>query len=382
LTQKSRVIGAVVALLLLGFVLSACGATPVAQNWPGLTVAGDTVYLISGLPQKVFMLDAETGTQKGAFIPQGEHSGVLYWSPVTEGGDLAFVGFAEPQEKVFGLYAFDPATGSELWHVPTEDLILPAPTYADGVVYFGSSDKRVYAVDVESRQLKAGWPFETEEAIWASPLVADGRVYVVSMDHHLYCLDAETGQEIWSEEVGGAMAAQPTLEDGILYVGAFDGQVHAIHADTGKRVEGFDSMTAGNWIWSEVLVADGQLFVTSLDGKLYALDPATGASLPSYPYDSGAASDTQDGIRAAPVQAGEYVVVATQAGWVRAIQNAQPQWIWPSGGAPQAPVLTTPVVSGGRVYVALIPNEGPVQLQTLDAETGSPGWVFTPSEGQ
>ena len=185
MTQKSRVIGAVVALLLLGFVLSACGATPVAQNWPGLTVAGDTVYLISGLPQKVFMLDAETGTQKGAFIPQGEHSGVLYWSPVTEGGDLAFVGFAEPQEKVFGLYAFDPATGSELWHVPTEDLILPAPTYADGVVYFGSSDKRVYAVDVESRQLKAGWPFETVEAFWASPLVADGRVYVVSMDHHL-----------------------------------------------------------------------------------------------------------------------------------------------------------------------------------------------------
>jgi outer membrane protein assembly factor BamB len=371
-----------VALLLLGFVLSGCGAAPVAQNWPGLTVAGDTVYVISGLPQKVFMLDAETGTQKGTFIPQGEHAGVLYWSPVTVGGDLAFVGFAEPQEKVFGLYAFDPATGNELWHVSAEDLILPAPAYADGAVYFGSSDKRVYAVDVESRQFKAGWPFEAEEAIWATPLVAEGRVYVASMDHHLYCLDAETGQEIWKEKLGGAIAAQPILEDGILYVGTFDGKVYAIHADTGKRVEGFEPTSAGNWIWSEPLAADGQLYVTSLDGKLYALDPASGASLPPYPYNSGQVDGTQDGIRAAPVHAREYVVVATQAGWVRAIQDAQPQWTWPSGGAPQAPVLTTPVVSGGRIYVALMPNEGPVQVQTLDAETGNPGWTFTPPEGQ
>jgi outer membrane protein assembly factor BamB len=371
-----------VALLLLGFVLSACGATPVAQNWPGLTVAGDTVYLITGSPQKVYILDAETGMQKGTFMPSGEFKGVLYWSPVTVGGDLAFVGFAELQSKTAGLYAFDPATGSELWHVPAEDLILPAPVYADGVVYFGSSDKRVYAVDVESRQIKAGWPFEAKEAIWASPLVAEGRVYVASMDHYLYCLDAETGQEIWKEEVGGAMAAQPIVEDGILYVGAFDGQVYAIHADTGERLEGFETMTAGNWIWSEVLPADGNLFVTSLDGKLYALDPATGASLPPYPYDGGAASDSQDGIRAAPVQAGEYILVATQAGWVRAIQNAQPQWTWPGGGAPEAPVLTTPVVSGGKVYVALMPKSGPAQLQTLDAETGTPGWQFTPSEGQ
>lgn len=371
-----------VALLLLGIVLSACGAAPVAQNWPGLTVAGDTVYVISGVPQRVYMLDAETGMQEGSFIPQGEHKGILYWSPVTVGGDLAFVGFAEPQEGLYGLYAFDPATGNELWHVSAEDLILPAPAYADGVVYFGSSDRRVYAVDVETRQLKAGWPFEAEDAIWATPLVADGRVYVASMDHYLYCLDAETGQEIWKEEVGGALAAQPTLEDGILYVGAFDGQVHAIHADTGKRVEGFDSGSAENWIWSEVLAADGQLFVTSLDGKLYALDPDSGASIPPYPYDSGAVDGTQDGIRAAPVQAGEYVVIATQAGLVRAIQDAQPQWTWPSGSAPQASILTTPVFSGGKVYLALMPSEGPVQVQTLDAETFNPGWAFTPAEGQ
>jgi len=228
LTQRSRVLGAVIGLLLLGVVLSACGAAPVAQNWPGLTVEGDTIYAISGLPQQVYMLDAETAIQKATFMPQGEHRGVVYWSPVTLGEDLAFVGFAEDGADVAGLYAFDPETGQEQWNIPVKNLVLPAPTYDDGVVYFGDSDGFVYAVDVESRSIKPGWPFEAKDAIWASPLVAGGRVYVAGMGHYLYCLDAESGQVLWEREIGAAMAKSPTLEDGILYVGAFDGKVHAI----------------------------------------------------------------------------------------------------------------------------------------------------------
>ena len=134
MTQRSRVLGAVVGLLLLGVVLSACGAAPVAQNWPGLTVEGDTVYAISGLPQQVDILDAETAIQKATFMPQGEHRGVVYWSPVTPGEDLAFVGFAEDGTGTAGLYAFDPGTGQEQWNIPVKNLILPAPVYADGVV--------------------------------------------------------------------------------------------------------------------------------------------------------------------------------------------------------------------------------------------------------
>jgi outer membrane protein assembly factor BamB len=376
LTQWSRVLGAVVGLLLLGVVLSGCGSTPVAENWPGLTLDGDTVYVISGSPQQVYMLDAETLVQMGTFMPQGEHKGVLYWSPVTVGGDVAFVGFAEPQAKIAGLYAFDPETGLELWHVPADDFILPAPNYADGVVYFGDSGGRVYAVDVETQGIKPGWPFEAESAIWASPLVADGRVYVAAMDHHLYCLDAETGQEIWKTELGGAMAAPPSLEAarGILYVGAYDGKEYAIRAASGEIVEGFD-FQAENWIWSKPLLADDQVYVTALDGKLYALDPVTGSVISPYPFDSGEIADTNEVLRADPVQAGEFIIVATESGRVIAVKDAQRRWVWPSG-TPQARVLTTPVVSQGTIYVVLMDG----QVQILDAESGAPGPAFTPPE--
>ena len=382
MTQRSRMIGAVIVLLLLGTVLTGCGSAPVSQNWPGLTVDGDTVYAISGAPQEVYILDAETGAVKATFLPQGledSRGAVNYWSPVTVGDGLAFVGFFQEKSNANGLYAFDPETGQQEWQILIESQFLPAPTYVDGVVYFGSTDKNVYAVDVESEQPKPGWPFEADSAIWASPLVADGRVYVASMDHHLYCLDAETGEEIWKTEVGGALAKQPLLVDGILYVGAFDGRVHAIKADSGELVEGFDFL-AKNWVWSTPLMVDGRLFVTALDGNLYALESATGNVLAPYPYNSGEIDDGKDVIRANPVEAGGFIIIGTEKGRVIAVKEAQRGCSWPSG-TPESAVYTTPVVSGDKVYV--IQMNG--QVHTLDVtalETGvcAGDLLFAPPE--
>jgi outer membrane protein assembly factor BamB len=386
LTQVGRLVGAGVGLLLLGVVLSACGGTPVAQYWPGITLADDTVYVISGTPQKVYMLDAETGAQKGTFAPAGELRGVVWWSPVTVAEGLAFVGFTETGSGgggLFGsggggpgkagLYVFDPETGQELWNVPAEGQILPAPVYSDGAVYYGATDGSVYAVDVESQAVRPGWPFQADNAVWGSPLVVDDRVYVAAMDHHVYSLDAETGEEQWKVQLGGAIAAQPSLHvaNGFLYVGTFDGKAYAIDANSGELVESFEFQSE-NWIWSEILADAEPLHVTSLDGKLYALDPASGAVVPPYPFDSSEIGNASDRIRAAPVPAGESIVVATENGFVIAVKDARRQWSWP-GGTPQTAILTNPVVGQGKVYVVLQNGD----VQSLDAETGVPGWSFS-----
>jgi outer membrane protein assembly factor BamB len=378
-------LGVALGLLLLIIVLSGCGGTPVAQNWPGLTLAGDTIFAISGTPQQVYMLDAENGTQKGTFAPAADPRGTVWWSPVTVDGGLAFVGYTESSTETSALYAFDPETGQAQWNVPAESLILPAPAYADGVVYFGASDGCVYAADVETRQLKLGWPprdekgelaCQTQDAVWATPLVADGRVYVAAMDHQVYSLDAETGDVIWTSKVGGAMAAPPTLvmEDGILYVGAFDGQLYAIKAESGELVEGF-KFEASNWIWSEVLALGDKIYATSLDGNLYALDPANGAQIWSFcgtaQEDNGRCQGTS--LRAGPIEAGDSIIIAAESGEVSAVVDAVRKWTWPSG-TPRAEILTTPVASEDTVYVILMDG----QVQALDAESGGQKWTFAP----
>lgn len=369
-------------LLLLSVVMSACGGTPIAETWPGLTLDGDTVYVISGTPHQVYMLDAETGTTKGTFLPQGDFKGTRWWSPVAVGDGAAYVGFTDSGTRTAGLYAFDPETGQELWSVPAESFIIAAPTYADGVVYFGDSDGFVYAVDAEAKRVLPGWPFQAEgdkgkRAIWASPLVVDGRVYVAAQDHHLYCLDAETGEQIWTTQLGGAMAAAPSLAPtgDLLYQGAFDGKVYAIRADSGELVEGFD-FGAENWIWSKPLIEGDLLYVTSLDGKLYALDPSNGSEIWSLCGGEVSRDDCKEVIRASPVSSGDSVTVATRSGRVIAVADAREEWRWP-GGAPEADINTTPVVADGKVYAVLMNGK----VQALDAENGAPVWSFSPPEG-
>jgi outer membrane protein assembly factor BamB len=384
LTQRRRIVGAAVALLLLSVVLSGCGSTPVAQDWPGLAVADGIVYVTSGLPQKIYSVDAKTGVQKSMpFVPQPEPRGTFYWSPVTLAGGVAFVGFGVLESKAYGLYAFDPLTSTEQWHIAAQNLVLAAPVYAGGVVYYGSSDGLLYAVDVETRSPKAGWPFNAHDAIWGSPLVANGRVYAASLDHQVYCLDAETGKLIWQFEAEGAMASQPALDAtrGVLYIGDFAGKVYALQVDTGKPVEGF-AFSAKNWIWSDVLVAEDRLYVTSLDGNLYALDSSSGAVIPPYPFDGG------DAIRAAPVRSGDLILIASSEGKLTAVDGPSgvQQWQWPKAPAlPAGGILSTPVVADGVVYVVVTVAGQPSTVYALQVDTGdqAPGnWPSPPPPAQ
>ena len=43
------------------------------------------------------------------------------------------------------LYAFDPGTGAKLWSAKTSSAIKSSPAISDGVVYVGSEDKHLYA---------------------------------------------------------------------------------------------------------------------------------------------------------------------------------------------------------------------------------------------
>ena len=75
----------------------------------------------------------------------------------------------------------DAATGNTVWTVPTGGIIFSSPTVANGVVYVGASDGRVYAFDAATgsrlRAVQAG------EDVQSSPSISNGRVYVGTYDN-------------------------------------------------------------------------------------------------------------------------------------------------------------------------------------------------------
>jgi serine/threonine-protein kinase len=64
------------------------------------------------------------------------------------------------------------------------------------------------------------WSFTTNGAVVSSPAVVDGVVYVGSGDKNLYALNASTGTKIWNYTIGGVLYGGPAVVDGVVYASA------------------------------------------------------------------------------------------------------------------------------------------------------------------
>ena len=96
--------------------------------------------------------------------------------------------------------------------------------------------------------------------------MANGVVYVGSLNHNVYALDARTGAKLWSYATGYSVQSSPAVANGVVYVGSADGNVYALNASTGAKLW---SYAAGNYaVYSSPAVANGVVYV----GGNYTVD--------------------------------------------------------------------------------------------------------------
>jgi hypothetical protein len=70
------------------------------------------------------------------------------------------------------------------------------------------------------------WSYTTSGNVFSSPAVADGKVFVGSYDNKLYCLNAVSGELIWSYTTGNYVTSSPVVVDGRVYVGSRDNSIY------------------------------------------------------------------------------------------------------------------------------------------------------------
>ena len=120
------------------------------------------------------------------------------------------------------------------------DVFLSSPAVEGGVVYFGSGDHNVFALDAQTGALK--WKFATADVVHASPAVSGGVVYIGSWDRHLYALDAQTGAMLWKFQTGDdtviynqiGIASSAAVAGGTVFFGCRDGHFYAVDAKTSE----------------------------------------------------------------------------------------------------------------------------------------------------
>jgi len=104
----------------------------------------------------------------------------------------------------------------------------------------------------------------------SSPAVADGMVYIGSNDHNVYALNASTGEQVWNYTTGNYVSSAPAVAGGMVFVGSYDYSVYALNASTGVRIWSYET---GYEVSSSPVVVNGTVFIGSGDGNFYAFGP-------------------------------------------------------------------------------------------------------------
>jgi hypothetical protein len=74
------------------------------------------------------------------------------------------------------------------------------------------------------------WSYTTGGFVTSSPTVWNNVVYVGSNDNNIYALNASTGSLLWSYPTRDPVEGSPAVANGVVYAGSNDGTVYALKA--------------------------------------------------------------------------------------------------------------------------------------------------------
>jgi outer membrane protein assembly factor BamB len=135
------------------------------------------------------------------------------------------------------LVALDAASGRELWRFSSpvgvqEQLTIGA--VAGGVVYVGSFDHGVYALDAGTGAQRWATPFMSQAQIGSVAGYVDGTLYVPSSDRHIYSIDGVSGQQRSAPFMVPGQPSGPAIVDGRLFVATTLGKLLCVQGSSGS----------------------------------------------------------------------------------------------------------------------------------------------------
>lgn len=122
-------------------------------------------------------------------------------------------------------YAYEPATGNEVWRFEHRDWhsSAGAPVIGDGLIYVapGFSKGALLAINPKGSGLLEANHLVFKISLNApnkpSPVLIDGLLYMVSDAGFATCIDAKAGAEVWKQRLNGNFSASLVAGDGKIF---------------------------------------------------------------------------------------------------------------------------------------------------------------------
>ncbi len=172
------------------------------------------------------------------------------------------------------LYLLDPESGQLLDKIYLGEIkASPAFDPAYGTVFIGNTSGKMYAIGIKGKEFRKKWMFKTGREIYSSASCDGKMVYFGSTDGNLYAVDY-TGKLRWKYNANSPIYSSPVaIGDSNVIFGAVNGKIYAVN-DKGTRIWSF--RTTGNphkanLDSSPAVSQDGKVYIGSYNGNLYAL---------------------------------------------------------------------------------------------------------------
>jgi outer membrane protein assembly factor BamB len=315
-------------------------------------LGGIVLLLVIGMSLEVIFFRTPLGSKKWSF----QTGSVIVNSPAVV-NNLIYVGSNNGK-----VYALDARDGQERWSVQTG---IPSRSYmssrlvvTNDMVYVINSGI-LYALDAESGQEK--WSFVVPSDIALSPVVANGLVYVGSAFGRLSALDAKSGQEQWFFHTAGTIESSVAVGNGLVYVSAGENLLYALDAVSGRQR--WLAFVREYELFSSPMVADGMVSLVSSDGVIESFDAQTGREGRSYQMGRGVH------IHSTPIVAdGIIYTISSDTVYAFDAQTGREQWSYQTGDY----ILASPTVTKGIVYVGSEDHK----LYALNRASGRVEWLY------
>ena len=187
------------------------------------------------------------------------------------------------------LFKLDRKTGKEVFRYDLGDALTPRilphpfvydwdnkspqPVIADGVIYVGSGDGSLHAVNANTG--KRVWRFAAGGKIRVDAAIAGDNVIVGSLDHSVYAVNRKTGNQAWKHDAKGEVTGNPVIVDGKVVVGTRGSAVLALNPIDGALV--WRATFWGSWVESSAVPYGEFLYIGSSDlRRVSCYDPKNG----------------------------------------------------------------------------------------------------------
>ena len=369
--------GGLLAVLMLGFVLSAAWIRSAGAqspgDWPQFQGGPGHAGVASVGPEPPYSVSWTYHV-----VPNDRSEGVS--APIIV-GDLAIAMGPE------ALFAVDLATGEERWSVPREGApSTPAVADIDGgpaVLYLDGRDADSASLEAISLDTQEHlWTFELEavsrsgvtvddehayvgdgagnvysiglgdgQVVWTTLLkgeakgplaVGGGKVVLAPLAHDVsdrvdasvIALDAETGEEAWrfQPRLPPGLSSLPATDGSAVAVGYGDGTAYGFDIETGEELWSV-RLFAQTWPFVAPAIVDGSdgasssVYVGDFDGGLSLLDAASEDRKWLFHFNEVV-------VRSSPTVVGASVLLGLDDGSLAAVRSTDGHLVWRSGSSP------------------------------------------------